>query len=97
MKEIYEKDLNTLTLDDDEQDTEEDAEEEDSGDGEDGSDAASGDAVDTTGSNIGGGSIAIIVSAVALVGFIIGMIFMFFIRKKRTVISGDRKEDTKQQ
>ena len=29
MKEIYEKDLHTLTLDDDEQDTEEDAEEED--------------------------------------------------------------------
>ena len=95
MKEIYEKDLHTLD-DEDVQSIEEDAGEE-TAEEEDGSDAVSGDAVDTTGSNIGGGSIAIIVSAVALVGFIIGMICMFYIRKKRTVTSGDRKDDTNRQ
>ena len=94
MKEIYEKDLHNLTLDDEDvQDTEENAEEKDAGE-EDGSDAASGDAVDTTGSNIGGGSIAIIVSAVALVGFIIVMIVIIN-RKKRTVTSDSSEDDTK--
>ena len=46
--------------------------------------AASGAAAETTGSNIGGGKIVLIASAGAVGGFIIGMLCMYFIRRKRS-------------
>ena len=49
-------------------------------------DAASGEAAETTGSNIAGGSIVIFITLGAVGGFIIGMICMYFIRRKKQVI-----------
>ena len=49
-------------------------------------DVASGEAAETTGSNIAGGSIILFITLGAVGGFIIGMICMYFIRRKKQVI-----------
>ena len=70
-------------------DTEEEADEDVSAEADeetgDAADAASGAAAETTGSHISGGSIVLFVTAGAVGGFIIGVIFMYFIRRKKTV------------
>ncbi len=47
--------------------------------------AVSGSAADVTGSNIGGGTMAIGITGGAVGGFIIGMLCMYFYRKKRVI------------
>ncbi len=54
-------------------------------------DAVSGSAADVTGSNIGGGSMAIGITGGAVGGFIIGMLCMYFYRKKKVSIETEKR------
>ena len=77
-----------LIDDTEEEETPEDAEAEageETDQQEEDADAASGAAAETTGSNIGNGSIVLFVTMGAVGGFIIGMICMYYIRRKKVV------------
>ena len=78
----------TELIDDTEEGAPEDASteaEEETDQQEEGVDAASGAAADTTGSNISGGSVALIGTGCAVGGFVIGIICMYFVRRKKEI------------
>ena len=80
---------NDTVNDDIEDDTEEAAaadQSENSEEADDETDAASGSSAETTGSNIGSGTMALVGTGCAVGGFLIGMLVMFFIRRRKSLI-----------
>ncbi len=56
------------------------------GEPEEAGDAASGSSADTTGSNISGGSMALIGTGCAVGGFFLGLLCMYFFRRKKQIV-----------